>query len=431
MTAAGDILLLAADEVAAELADLTAEQRFVHRRDGYEAITEFASKPYEAVVVSHPWPDFTGLVRGFRRLRSSAKCYALCSPAGEAELRVSGAEALDDYFIYPPRPEELRLILGEEAAGAQPAEGAAELSAAEMAELVGAAGTLDSLAQHVARRVKEWTGRDVHWAAVGDPEAPGWPLLLLDDDPPRVLMAEDSPPLAEAVRAKLASLQALLAPLTVNTRRSDKLHQLAITDYLTGAYNRRYFYRFTDQVLARAEKEDFRVTLLLYDIDDFKRYNDTYGHAVGDDILRETARLMTGATREQDIVARIGGDEFAVLFWDSEPPRQADSHHPESAQDIAGRFLSLLASHEFRSLGPEAKGELTISGGLATFPGDGQSCRALLRRADMAMRAAKTGGKSGIYIVGAGGDEPKPIPHPKPAAKKPAPRKNRPKPPQK
>ena len=125
MTAAGDILLLAADEVAAELADLTAEQRFVHRRDGYEAIREFASKPYEAVVVSHPWPDFTGLVRGFRRLRSSAKCYALCSPAGEAELRVSGAEALDDYFIYPPRPEELRLILGEEAAGAQPAEGAA------------------------------------------------------------------------------------------------------------------------------------------------------------------------------------------------------------------------------------------------------------------------------------------------------------------
>ena len=109
---------------------------------------------------------------------------------------------------------------------------------------------------------------------------------------------------------------------------------------------------------------------------------------------------MERTTRSRDVVARIGGDEFAVLFWDAEPPRRPDSHHPESAFALTNRFAEAVAKHEFPSLGPEAKGVLTISGGLATYPWDGHTCRELLRHADQALRQAKLAGKNAIRIVG-------------------------------
>jgi diguanylate cyclase (GGDEF)-like protein len=143
------------------------------------------------------------------------------------------------------------------------------------------------------------------------------------------------------------------------------------------------------------------VTLLLYDIDDFKHYNETYGHAAGDEILRETAILMKRTSRSHDVVARIGGDEFAVLFWDVQPPRRASSKPLQDFQRLAERFCRAVSAHSFASLGPEARGVLTISGGLANFPADGQTCRDLLRAADQALRSVKRSGKNAIQIVGA------------------------------
>ncbi len=178
------------------------------------------------------------------------------------------------------------------------------------------------------------------------------------------------------------------------------LHRLASTDHLTGVYNRRYFCQLTDQILLRAVQRRFRVTLLLYDMDNFKRYNDTYGHQAGDEILRETAHLMRRTTRRQDIVARIGGDEFAVLFWDAEKPRQPNSRHPDTPYVLADRFRQAVLQHEFRLLGAEAKGSLTISGGLARFPVDGTNCDELLRRANQALHEAKALGKNVIHLIG-------------------------------
>ena len=398
-----DILVLADDAVAAELAGLGRSNGFVLRREPYDAMAEFARRPYRAVVLAHPLPDFAALVRAFGRLRASAKRFALCSPAGEAELRISGPGELDGYFIHPPAPEELAVIFGREPAAEHmpaPEVTGGELSTTEVAELVESAGTIDSLAERIARLVGEWIARPVRWAGVGDDKAAGRELILLDDDPPRILSADEAETIGSPAREKLTSLQALVGSLAANARRTDALHRLAITDHLTGAYNRRYFYHFTDQLLASAGEDRFRVTLLLYDIDDFKRYNDTYGHAAGDEILRETAELMGRTTRDHDIVARIGGDEFAVLFWDAEPPRQDDSQHPTDAYMLAQRFVRALAEHEFPSLGPEATGMLTISGGLATFPWDGKNCRELLRQADKGLQAAKGSGKSAIYLVG-------------------------------
>src|SRR4029079_13318259 len=127
----------------------------------------------------------------------------------------------------------------------------------------------------------------------------------------------------------------------------------------------RYFHRFLATILERAARERFRLTLLLFDIDNFKGYNDRYGHAAGDEILRETARLMQSVVRKGDVVARIGGDEFAVIFWDAEEPRQPTSQPPQSVLGAAQRFQRAICEHRFPKLLDQAPGTLTISGGLA------------------------------------------------------------------
>ncbi len=138
------------------------------------------------------------------------------------------------------------------------------------------------------------------------------------------------------------------------------------------------------------------MTLLVFDIDDFKIYNDRYGHAAGDEILRETARLMQSFVREHDVVARIGGDEFAVIFWDAGERRRPNSAHPQSVRHAAERFQKAIYNHSFPKLAHEAPGTLTISGGLASFPWDGRSPEELLERADAMAMKSKRQGKNAI-----------------------------------
>ena len=198
----------------------------------------------------------------------------------------------------------------------------------------------------------------------------------------------------------LAQIGKLLGPLVDVSRERTALQKLAVTDELTGLYNRRYIYEFTEQVLTRAHTERFEATVLLFDVDDFKHYNDTYGHATGDEVLRETAELMRRCSREQDLVGRFGGDEFVMIFWDCEQRRQPDSRHPQTAFALSERFRREVSSHDYKCLGPKAKGTLTISGGLASFPWDAATVDGLFARADDALLQAKASGKNRIYIVG-------------------------------
>ncbi len=172
------------------------------------------------------------------------------------------------------------------------------------------------------------------------------------------------------------------------------LRQQALRDELTGVWNRRYFDRFLKQILQRAREERFRVTLMVYDIDDFKGYNDQFGHAAGDEILCETAKLMRSVVRQHDVVARIGGDEFAVIFWDAEAPRRQQSEHPHTVRTAAGRFQKAVCEHRFPKLGEMAPATLTISGGLASYPWDGADPQQLLQRADEALLESKRQGKN-------------------------------------
>jgi diguanylate cyclase (GGDEF)-like protein len=325
---------------------------------------------------------------------------AVCPPADEPRLRPIAGSVLDDYFIEPLTPRDERDLRAAVADAPDPAGAEAlALEPAQIAEMFDAARSVDALEAYLAKAVGSRLGAPARWVdadRLGDEVAP---VLFAVADRPRALVApRGRDELPEPARAFVAAVQKCLPAAAAAARRAESLHQLAVTDHLTGAFNRRYFYSRTDEILSQASGNDVRVTLLLYDIDDFKQYNDRYGHAPGDEILRETARLMKSICREHDVVARIGGDEFAVLFWDT--PRTPGSERLRSAFDLADRFRRTVETLEFRSLGPEAKGVLSISGGLASFPQDGKTCRELLRSADKALRAAKETGKNNIFLVG-------------------------------
>ncbi len=215
-----------------------------------------------------------------------------------------------------------------------------------------------------------------------------------------------------------SDVQMVLGHVDEKDKMIEELTKLAIEDDLTHIKNRRYVREFSQQIIARAGSENLQVTVLVFDIDDFKHYNDEYGHSAGDKILRQAATLMQKCCREHDVVGRIGGDEFAVVFWDrprsaggikqaekdeeksAEQERRGMTEHPKEAFFIAERLRREMNSAELHMLGPGGKGVLTISGGLATFPRDGSTAEALFEQADKALLEAKRSGKNRIQLVG-------------------------------
>ena len=171
---------------------------------------------------------------------------------------------------------------------------------------------------------------------------------------------------------------------------------MAYRDELTGAWNRRFYESFMKQVLREASRSRRAVTVLVFDIDDFKRYNDDYGHDAGDEVLRETVRLLESVIRAGDRVCRIGGDEFVVVFADLDGPREPGSNPPETVEAIAARFQDQVCRMRFPKLGLDAPGTLSISGGLSTFPWDGNDATSLLKHADQLALQSKREGKNVI-----------------------------------
>ncbi|MBG80641.1 MAG: hypothetical protein CMJ39_08045 [Phycisphaerae bacterium] len=176
------------------------------------------------------------------------------------------------------------------------------------------------------------------------------------------------------------------------------LRQMAYRDELTGAWNRRYLNHFLNESIEKARRMRRQLTVMVFDIDDFKSYNDRFGHDAGDIILRETIRLLGSVIRNGDRVCRIGGDEFAVVFADLEAPRTTGSLHPDSVEHIARRFQSQIAQMRFPRLGLQAPGTLSISGGLASFPWDASDSKALVNIADQRALESKRRGKNFLTI---------------------------------
>jgi len=226
---------------------------------------------------------------------------------------------------------------------------------------------------------------------VTDPTVAGVPVMWETTRIGTLVGCVSAHPLASDAAEDIAAWARVAEQMT-------QLRAAAFTDALTGAWNRRYFELFTQSAIKAAREARHAVTILLFDIDNFKMYNDRYGHEAGDDILREVVTMLRSVIRPTDRVCRIGGDEFVVVFNEPDGPREVSSRHPRHVEAIAERFQAAVRNHRFPKLSQEARATLTISGGLATFPWDGHTVSDLLRVADERELCSKRHGKNAITL---------------------------------
>jgi diguanylate cyclase (GGDEF)-like protein len=179
-----------------------------------------------------------------------------------------------------------------------------------------------------------------------------------------------------------------------NARLHQETHHLAITDQQTELYNYRHFQERLAAAVREAQLTATPMSLLMLDLDFFKRCNDTYGHLTGDAVLQQLARLLRDSCRADDQVFRYGGEEFTVIL-----PGTADA----DALRVAERIRERVAQHGFvtRS-GRRLDFPITVSIGVAGYPRDAMSEVDLLIAADRAMYAAKGAGRNRVVPAGAG-----------------------------
>jgi len=166
-----------------------------------------------------------------------------------------------------------------------------------------------------------------------------------------------------------------------------ELKTLAITDSLTGLYNRRHFYHELEIEISRVIRHGHRLSLLLIDIDDFKKYNDRHGHIDGDKVLRKTADLIASCMRKMDSAYRYGGEEFTLILG-------CDF---ETACRVAERLRTSIEERCSTFADSNIRRNVTVSIGLATFGRDGEAADRLVQIADARMYRAKSRGKNQVY----------------------------------
>ena len=208
--------------------------------------------------------------------------------------------------------------------------------------------------------------------------------------------------LADGQAARLVAGRGAAEVVAVGDQLADlalrlaELESQATTDVLTGVGNRRYFQVALETELKRATREGEALTLVLIDLDGFKEINDSHGHPYGDGILQMVAEKMRGGMRATDVIARVGGDEFALLL-------------PGTTRDRAARLVDRARNEAAGAVGGT---ELTWSAGTASFPADARDADTLVECADVALYCAKAEGDSSVchydpaqgMATGAGGD---------------------------
>lgn len=183
------------------------------------------------------------------------------------------------------------------------------------------------------------------------------------------------------------SILKFIAQDSVEARYHEEIYQLAVNDPLTDLYNRRHFCEMTDKEIGRAMRHARPLALCIIDVDLFKPINDRYGHISGDDVLRRIGTLVQAHARSEDVAARIGGEEFALLLSECE---LAD------AGALAERLRAAVAAEVFSPGGEPQR--ITISIGIAGL-GPGRNSRStLMSAADVALYRAKSEGRNCIRI---------------------------------
>jgi diguanylate cyclase (GGDEF)-like protein len=167
------------------------------------------------------------------------------------------------------------------------------------------------------------------------------------------------------------------------------LRELSVRDHLTGLFNRRYMEETLERELLRASRKGLSLGILMMDVDDFKQFNDNFGHAAGDAVLRELGDLLIGHFRGEDIACRYGGDEFIIVLLDA-------------SLDMTRERAERLCEHA-RHLDLQFEGQtlqaVTLSVGVAAFPENGITSVAILKAADTALYRAKREGRGRVVVA--------------------------------
>ncbi len=167
------------------------------------------------------------------------------------------------------------------------------------------------------------------------------------------------------------------------------LREQSVRDHLTGVFNRRYMEETLERELLRATRKGLSVGIIMLDVDYFKRFNDTYGHAAGDVILRELGSLLLKHVRGEDIPSRYGGDEFIIVL-------------PDASQDVTRKRAELICK-AVKQIHFQFEGQtlemVTFSLGVAVFPEHGSTSATILKAADDALYRAKHEGRSRLVAA--------------------------------
>jgi two-component system, cell cycle response regulator len=175
--------------------------------------------------------------------------------------------------------------------------------------------------------------------------------------------------------------------LAARAKQVDLYEKLAQTDGLTELNNYRFFQQRLSIELNRAQRFSRPLSLIMLDLDDFKAYNDIYGHQIGDQALRKLARLLQRSSRSYDLVARYGGDEFVIILPETTK---------KLAAEVAERIRGAVERAAIEGEGPALDGHFTASLGVASFPEDATDKGELIRKADLALYHAKTCGRNRV-----------------------------------
>ena len=189
----------------------------------------------------------------------------------------------------------------------------------------------------------------------------------------------------ELVMDDFALVQECAIELLENAYEYEKVEELSYKDNLTSLYNHRYFTKRLEEEIARAERYNRQVALMIFDVDELKSVNDSYGHQAGDEIIRQVAAVLQKSIRTIDVVSRYGGDEFCIIM-------------PEADRQMCKKFMERLHqkinSLTFAIADTRCQKSCTISMGAAIYPEHAKTQKNLIYAADMALLEAKESGRN-------------------------------------
>ena len=204
-----------------------------------------------------------------------------------------------------------------------------------------------------------------------------------------IMTLSSSEAIGDDARAVALAAAEQVSMALANLKLQETLRTQSLRDPLTGLFNRRYLEASLDREVQRSTRRQQPLSVLMLDVDHFKRFNDSHGHDAGDALLAQFGALLGRSVRNEDVACRYGGEEFTILLQETDARQALDR-----ANEICAAVRALDVQHRRQTLGP-----VTVSIGVATAPHAGTSPEELLRAADRALYAAKHGGRDQVRLA--------------------------------